>query len=130
MKLRIRGNSLRLRLTRTEIAELSANGAIENRCQLGVHSEHTLVYRLELSVAAIRTETVFQNSQILIRLPVTEGIAWAQGKQVGIYAEESWGLKLAIEKDFKCLDPRLDEDESDAFENPHGTSHAACAAAD
>jgi hypothetical protein len=96
--------------------------------QLGAQPDCALVYRVELSGAAEKPEAVFQKSQICIRLPLAEAMAWAHGQSVGIYGEEPWGLKLAIEKDFKCLDPRLGEDESDAFENPNGSSHAACAA--
>src|SRR5579871_3556141 len=99
MKLRIRGNSLRVRLTRTEIADLAETGGIENRVQLGAQPDCALVYRLELSGAIATPETAFQKSQICIRLPLAEALAWARGKAVGIYGEESWGLKLAIEKD-------------------------------
>ncbi len=52
--------------------------------------------------------------------------AWAQNQSIGIYAQAEWGLKIAVEKDFKCLDPRRDEDETDAFENPHAGGHPAC----
>src|SRR5579862_1085329 len=127
MKLRIRGNSLRVRLTRSEITELVETCVIENRVQLGAQPECALVYRLELSGAVAKPETVFQQSQIRIRLPLAAAMAWAHGQGIGIYGEEAWGLKLAIEKDFKCLEPRPGEDESDAFENPNGGSHAACA---
>ena len=118
---------MRVRLTRTEIAELAGTSAIESRVQLGAQSDCGLVYRLELSGSAVKPETIFQKSQICIRLPRAEALAWAHGQSVGIYSEEAWGLKLAIEKDFKCLEPRSDEDDSDAFENPNGSSHAACA---
>lgn len=125
MKLRIRGNSLRVRLTRTEIAQLMETCLVENRVQLGAQPDCALVYRLELSGAALKPETVFQKSQICIRIPRTEAMAWAGGQAVGIYGEEAWGLKLAIEKDFRCLESRPDEDQSDAFENPNGATHCA-----
>lgn len=129
MKLRIRGNSLRLRLTRTEVAELAAAGFVEERAQLGTTPDCALVYRLELSPTAPRPTASFHGSQINILLPATEGRAWAQNDTVGIHGEETWGLKLTIEKDFKCLDPRRDEDESDAFEHPGGgPSHVTCSA--
>lgn len=130
MKLRIRGNSLRLRVTKTEVAGLAATGFIEERTQLGTDPDSALVYRLELSETATRPTTLFRNSQIRILLPATEGRAWTGNETVGIYHEEAWGLKLAIEKDFKCLDPRRDEDESDAFEHPGGGGHIACGAAE
>ena len=129
MKLRILGNSLRLRLTRTEIAELAVHGLVENRVQLGALSHCALTYRVKLSDEVAEPVVVFEDSQICVRLPAAAGKEWAQNGTVGLYGEASWGLKLSVEKDFKCLDPRLTEDESDAFENPAGTSHAPCAAA-
>ena len=129
MKLRIRGNSLRLRLTRTEMAGLVGCGFVENRVQLGRQPGCALVYRLELSDTLTKPTTVFADAKICIRLPAVEARNWARNETVGIYAEESWGLKLAIEKDFKCLDPRLGEDESDAFANPAGVTHTHCPAA-
>ena len=128
MKLRIRGNSLRLRLTKTEVADLAATGFVEERVQLGADPDHALLYRLELSPTATLPTTTFRDSQIRILLPATEGRAWTQNETVGIYGEEAWGLKLTIEKDFKCLDPRRDEDESDAFEHPSGVGHVVCGA--
>ncbi len=128
MKLRIRGNSLRLRLTRTEIARLASDGFVADRVQLGAHPDCVLSYQLVLSNAVNKVIVTFQVAHLDVLLPTAEGRDWARTDKVGIYSEESWGLKLAIEKDFKCLDPRLDEDESDAFENPHGTHHAACTA--
>lgn len=128
MKLRIRGNSLRLRLTRTELAELAGTGTVVNQVQLGVFPDCALVYRMELSDEAIKPVVVFRNSQICVSLPSVQAREWARSESVGIYSEESWGLKLIVEKDFKCLDPRIGEDESDAFENPGGISHAACTA--
>ena len=129
MKLRIRGNSLRLRLTRTEIAELVATGIVENQVQLGEQPGCALAYRLELSDTVTKPTTIFRASQLCIHLPSNEAKDWARNETVGICGEENWGLKLIIEKDFKCLDPRLDEDESDAFENPGGITHAGCATA-
>ncbi len=126
MKLRIRGNSLRLRLTKTEVADLAATGFVEDRVQLDPNPDHALVYRLELSETVTQPVTTFRGSLIRILVPAKEGRAWADNATVGIYGEETWGLKLTIEKDFKCLDPRRDEDESNAFEHPGGISHEEC----
>ena len=126
MKLRIRGNSLRLRLTKTEVADLASIGFIEERTQLGATPDSALVYRLELSETVSQPTTTFHGSCICIQLPAAEGRTWAYSNTVGVYGKEPWGLKLALEKDFKCLDPRRDEDESDAFEHPGGVAHVTC----
>src|SRR5208337_4503485 len=45
MKLRIHGNSLRLRLNRTEVAELAQSGRVENALEFGQRSK--LIYSVE-----------------------------------------------------------------------------------
>jgi hypothetical protein len=127
MKFRVRGDSLRLRLTKSEVADLVSKGFIENQIRLGAGSGCTFVYRVE-SVVTSNVAVTYQGNQLCVRVPAHEVIEWAQSEQVGIYSQESWGLRLAIEKDFKCLAPRSGEDESDAFDNPHGGDQAGCAA--
>ena len=46
MKLRIRGSSLRLRLTRSEVAEIGAGNAVEERVEFGGEPAQQLVYAL------------------------------------------------------------------------------------
>ena len=132
MKLRLRGNSLRLRLTKTEISTLRDEGCWQDATSLGTPEGSRLVYRVEtaeLEKPAVNftsgTETV-----ITVAMPVAEVLTWANSSQVGISFETPWGLKVAVEKDFQCLDPLRDEDESDNFDNPnagdnqHGVCHA------
>ena len=114
MKLRIRGNSLRLRLTQTEVAELVRSGRVENRTQLG--QDRALVLRLQLSAFRVIPGIEFDGSRITVSLPEVEARAWAGENEVGIYSEEPWGLKLSVEKDFQCLDTRPNDDDSDAFD--------------
>ena len=56
------------------------------------------------------------------RLPVSEVQDQASTEQVSIEAEEILDdgdhLKILIEKDFACLAPREDEDESDMYSHP------------
>jgi hypothetical protein len=116
MKLRIRGNSLRLRLTQTEVAELVYTGRLENRTQLGQEPAQAFVLRLQLSPFRLVPGVEFDGGRITVSLPETQARSWAQENEVGIYTEEPWGLKLSVEKDFQCLDQRPDEDDSDAFD--------------
>ena len=115
MKLRIRG-SLRLRLTQTEVAELVRAGRVENRTQLGQDATLGLVFRLQLSSFRLAPGVEFDGGRITVSLPEAQARSWARENEVGIYGEESWGLKLSIEKDFQCLDQRPNENDSDAFD--------------
>lgn len=130
MKLRINGNSLRLRLTRKELAGLIEVGNLENDIRLGPGVEQVLVYRLELSGARKSPGIDFEAGRIVIFLPEGQAGHWADSDQVGIYIEEAWGLKLLLEKDFKCLEQRPGEDDADAFDRPVGAEHTARAPGD
>ncbi len=116
MKLRIRGNSLRLRLTQTEVAELVRAGRVEDRTQLGQDATLGLVFRLQLSAFHLVPGVEFDGGRITVSLPEARAKSWARENEVGMYGEESWGLKLSIEKDFQCLDQLPNENDSDAFD--------------
>ena len=125
MKLRLRGNSLRLRLNRSEVADLVKTGALEEGVAFGPRAEHRLVYAVGLvpGGAEAAPTASLEGARVLVQLPQAAALIWAEGAGVGLYGETDWGLKIAVEKDFKCLEPRIHEDESDAFDHPGGVSH-------
>lgn len=125
MKLRIRGNSLRLRLTQSEVAELVRVGGVENRTQLGQDATVGLVFRLQVSSCRLAPGVEFDGGRITVSLPEAQAKSWALENEVGIYGEEPWGLKLSVEKDFQCLDQRPNENDSDAFDRTLFASGAA-----
>ena len=119
MKLRVRGNSIRLRLTQTEVATLLATGAVEE-C-LNFPTGEALRYRLERATAA-DTAARLCDGKIVIRFPAAIVDRWGQSAEVSMQAEQPLGggesLRLLVEKDFRCLSPRDDEDDADLFPNP------------
>ena len=131
MKLRIRDNSLRLRLTRSEIERIGKGEAIISAIQLGSTHDQCLMYRLESCPDHDAVEVSFLHNVIRIVVPQKEALAWSLGTDVGIYCDHitSRGelLKILIEKDFFCLKPRSheQEDESDMFPNPN-MAHGRC----
>ena len=120
MKLRIRDNSIRLRLTRVEVDAVREKGVI--MAKTGFPGGREFRYRVESSPASVNPAAFFSDNEITVRLPETMVLAWATTEQVSIKGEQVLddGAKLAIlvEKDFACLVPRDGEDESDMFENP------------
>ena len=118
MKLRIRGNSIRLRLTQAELAALLASGAVED-C-VAFPSGESLRYRLESGAESAAAELGARG--ILARFPADAVRRWAQPDQVSLQAEQPLdggdSLKLLDEKDFRCLSPREDDDGADLFPNP------------
>ena len=124
MKLRIKGDSLRLRVTKSEVERLLTSGRVEESTHFGPGEESILVYALEQSERVDTVTVRYQANAIVVFLPVAEARSWAKGDSVGIYAPVRAGerqLELAVEKDFACLD-RRDEDSQDAFPNPKQTA--------
>jgi hypothetical protein len=127
MKLRVRNNSIRLRLTQTEVAAFAENGAVEETIEFGLTTDKRLIYRVEqAAVETVRAD--FADGRITISVPGLQAENWAKTNQIGIKTEQDLGtgktLKILIEKDFACLEPRAGEDESDAF--PHPEQRTAC----
>lgn len=120
MKIRIKGNSLRLRLSQTELKTLDEDGMVSEAIAFG--PGQTLVYRLEYSAATEVTKAVYANHQILVILPQKEMTEWINSNQISIMASQSNGtgeaLSLLIEKDFRCLTERPHENEEDLFPHP------------
>jgi hypothetical protein len=105
MKLRIQGNSLRLRVGPSEVQQLLAAGRVVETIHFapGAH----LSYALQHSAAADCIAVTHALHEVTVIVPTSVAQAWADGEEVGIYAEVpngSGSLSLAIEKDFACLD--------------------------
>ena len=69
MKLRIQGNSLRLRLTRSEVAELRDAGRVESRLEFA--PGHSLAYSVESSPLAASVTANFDGHAIRVTVPAT-----------------------------------------------------------
>jgi hypothetical protein len=121
MKLRIRGDSMRLRLKRSEVDRLAAGTSIVEKTHF---PGAVLTYRLDVSENSGISAT-FDNSSLVISLPKPKVLDWASSDEVSLHAEQdlsgSGALSLLIEKDFKCLEPghhRDCEDDEDTYPHP------------
>ena len=122
MKLRIRDNSVRLRLTRGEVDQLRDDGLISART--GFPGGRDFQYVVESSPASVKPGAFLSECIITVRLPETSVLAWANSEQVSIRGEQLLDdetLTILVEKDFACLAPREGEDESDMFPHPSTT---------
>jgi hypothetical protein len=127
MKLRIRGNSLRLRLTRGEVEQLANAESIVESIKFGIGEREQLVYSLETHKGEDGITAHYKHGSITVRLPVDVAKQWAETEEVSLEARQQLTmdteLKLLIEKDFVCLVGRAPEEDADAFPHP-----SACAA--
>ena len=114
MKLRIKGDTLRLRLTRGEVERLATSGELEEKMHLagGVFS-YAVRSGSENEICAQLLDT-----RLTVVLPDSLIQSWAQSEQVSLLGQDG-PLKILVEKDFACLQPREGEDDADAFPHPN-----------
>jgi hypothetical protein len=115
MKLRLQGNSVRLRLKRSEVARLRDHGMVEERVDFG--GGEVLTYRLLSAGAPGPVRTEFGQGTIAVLLPAEAARAWADSDDVGVYAQ-CGAVSISIEKDFRCLTRTDDEQERDSYPHP------------
>lgn len=122
MKLRLKNNSVRLRLTQNEVSSFTASGYVEESIEFGVESHQRLIYRVESDAQTETMQAVFLNNRITISVPKLQANEWTNTAQIGIESSLEIGdgkvLRLLIEKDFACLEPRAGEDDAGAFPHP------------
>lgn len=125
MKLRIKGNSIRLRLSQGEVSGFAQNAGVEDRITFG---DRQLSYALLRLNEAEEIFARFENDRIEIIVPAATADEWTQTSQIGFGAQQNLPggetLKILVEKDFACLTEREGEDETDAF--PHPQVGQAC----
>ncbi|MBO6532317.1 MAG: hypothetical protein JJ885_14755 [Muricauda sp.] len=118
MKIRIKGNSIRFRLTQSEVKQLSETGSIGETTELG---ENVFRYQVKLMPEANQLQASYIDHTILLMVPETDGKNWFHDNTVGFEHEMELPnrkkLHLLLEKDFTCLENRA-EDQSDNYPNP------------
>ena len=126
MKLRIRGNSVRVRLGESEVARLASEGRVEETTPFAAAPGQQLTYVVSASTRLARQiSAAIRGQTISIEIPEVLCRTWAASNQVSLHAEQpiektearspsSW------KRTSSAFEPRHDEDESDAFPNPAG----------
>ncbi len=122
MKLRIQGNSLRIRVGRSELAHFLSEGRITDTVRFTPAPEASLTYALEVSHSdTSQTHVRYSPQEVAVILGSRQVAEWRLETEVGIYTRVPIGagdsLEVIIEKDFACLD-RSDDDNKDTFANP------------
>jgi len=115
MKLRIQGNSLRFRLTQTEVACLHDRGRVEAAVRFPAGRD--LRYAIECSPDAAELSVDYACNSISVLLPRAVATAWAESSQVSIVGSRHLSVQVLVEKDFQCLHKPAERD-PDAYPNP------------
>jgi len=112
MKIRFKGNFLRYRLTRSDVAKLTTLGHVDDKVDFG---EHSLIYSIKRTHSDQLSAT-YKDNIITLFMPETMIDEWLNTNRVG-FENNNEPLHLLVEKDFTCLD-NVTEDQSDNYPNP------------
>jgi hypothetical protein len=112
MKLRIKSDSLRYRLTRSDVDKLSREGYLEDQINF---AGNPLIYAVQLTDGEVLTSSYIDN-KITLSMARKMIIELVDTDRVG-FENKAGGLYLLVEKDFTCLD-NVAEDQSDNYPNP------------
>jgi hypothetical protein len=112
MKIRIKGNTLRYRLTKSDVSALGTNGYLQEKTDF---AGRPLYYSLK-STGEKELSASFMDNNITLFVPNKMVVELTNTDTVG-FENECGQLKLLVEKDFTCLD-NVDEDQSDNYPNP------------
>ena len=120
MKLRIKGNSIRLRLLKSEVERFASDGEITDEIAFGANA---LRDSLQKSDTSENVHDRFDGNEIAIMVPGDLAISWTTSETVGFEVEQPIGnneaLSILVEKDFVCIDRPDDPDRGDAYPNPN-----------
>jgi hypothetical protein len=120
LKLRLLNDSIRLRLSRSDVAAADGQGAVEAQTRFPDGSVFTVALEARAGGPASASYT---GDRMVVKLPASEISRWANDDSaVSLPAEVELpgggSLSLLVEKDFQCLTARPGEDQSDLFVNP------------
>jgi len=125
MKIRIKSNTVRIRLTRSEVERFAQEGYIEASTPF-VSNVFTYALQVRPDEYGHELSADFKDNVITMYMPARMAKEWVTTEKVGF---DTWmdvdngeKLYLLLEKDFKCLDETV-EDQSDNFENPLAYKH-------
>ena len=119
MKLRIHGNSIRLRLSQADVAAFAESGRAEAYLEFPDGSR--LTYTLAATDAVLEPEARFEDHCITVYVPKARADAWVNSDAVAITDRpvgDTSGPEIIVEKDFACLHKRAGEGDADTFPNP------------
>jgi len=121
MKLRFKDNSIRFRVTQSDLTQLIDTGRVEKTIYFAPDENLKMTYALEHHPSATCASVRYHASHLKVVLPTADVRTWGPSDQVGIYATVDLGmhgnLEILVEKDYACLD-LSDADNHDTFPNP------------
>lgn len=104
MKLRCAENSVRLRVSRSDLDRLDLEGRVQDR--VGLPDGGSLVFALYLTEEAVDYQVHWRENTLSVGLPAAAGRSWIATDEVGLEERlplpDGGALHLLVEKDFPC----------------------------
>lgn len=116
MKVRLFGDSIRVRLTQSEVTSLADGGEIEVVLPVPPQALACSIRSMD-DVLSVR----HANGRMSIHVPSAECRRWAESTDEGLYGQQG-GLRIAVEKDYRCLHKDNSPDNLGTFPNPASAS--------
>ncbi len=119
MKIRIKGNAVRFRLSKPEVDLFAAEGYLEEETAF-INS--TFTYAVQKLFDGKSLDASFTDQKLTLFVPSKIMHQWTTTDITGFNYDLPVGegkiLSLLLEKDFKCVDGEVTEDQSDYYDNP------------
>ena len=120
MKVRIQGNSLRFRLKQFEVEAFKQHHFVKEEVVFGQGSLSRLQFIL-CAAAAADIQINYGAGKVTVSIPLPVAEEWTGTDMVGmeekVKLDSGEVIRVLIEKDFKCLDGR-EEENTGSYPNP------------
>jgi hypothetical protein len=104
MKLQMDGNSLRLRLSQSEVNQFSKTGFVEDSIQFAPGA--SFAFALESLSSLKAPQALYTNNWLRIQVPGVDATDWVMSDRAGISGDQALQcgkhLSISVEKDFQC----------------------------
>jgi hypothetical protein len=118
MKLRIKGNTIRLRLSKKEVEQLCSEGIIREQTNF---ADASFVYSIQREINTDTIKATYKQNELVVYIPSALIKGWETNTIISFDNRSVDGsmpeLLVLVEKDFKCIDNST-EDQTDNYENP------------
>jgi hypothetical protein len=121
MKLRLKGNSIRVRLDRRDIERLIGEGRVDDAVRFG--PARAFSYAVEIGPAPReRPIASYADGRLAIRIDPADAKEWLSGDRIGFDHQqpiEDGVVRVLLEKDLACIDRPPGEEAEDAYAFPN-----------
>lgn len=113
MKIRIKDNSIRYRITQSEVSQLWREGKVEAHTAF---SGGPLIYGIDTAEDGRPLSADFVEGRIVLHMPRLMIESLYHTDKIG-FEDQTGPVRLLVEKDFACIN-HADEDQSDQYPHP------------